>query len=299
MPRHDIFVFFDSRSTGVGSLFAIVNPDNISDYLQPESEDRLPIMPVGRAIPVIIPNHSLLSRPIIQSSTRQHAFCYHNVSIKIERFQVVPVTCIGTFCDALDMYQKGVRNNSRRCACFKTQHNSGYFCIKCFITVQISKEKQIVVSDHTSKKFTSFFMKRGNIDCPTVHEVFLHRKAMILLDETLSKIVKLVNNGGVVTSDSGPNEPHCKGWDVIGWSRRGVADDAADTEDTGVFNAAKKAKFTSSECTYHLSSITPTFIPKDDASIVPLQLDLKRLATVGIENYSNADVVARDANGIG
>jgi hypothetical protein len=204
---------------GVGCIFILVKPHASTNYLG--SGEDLPIIPhCVNCIPIIntfqqtVPNCEM--QYPLPGQTR--FFAQTGIEIKVTNAEGLMGTCKGCFCD-----RQAPTDLSLACGCFQSKVSTPGV-INCDVTFPVPLT--IVESGKlTVVNFKSFMF--SNILCKDVSITVDQMKSTPYTDSLKPKvnaIVDYINTNG--------------GWNLIGWVRTGVTQEAGTEEDIASFNTA-------------------------------------------------------------
>lgn len=257
-------------------------------------------------IPVNLENLRLPQKKVDDSSDYQHAFCLHNVKITPFNVHVIDVKCADRLCDALDQYANG--KLALKCACYSLSKREGHVSGVFNLKFETTDGKSFVVSNHTSKSFTKYFMQGQELPVGLKATKFAHaqnRRTMLQFRRSVQNVLHYVNTGGTlpegvaIAPHAAPNaqpEPisdedrkKLSGFTVHGWVKRGtIADQASDVPLRS--NEPRRRVDAAGDYVYHVTSIRPTsesFI-NGLGGLNALRFDVRALLTGGLRTNNAA-----------
>ena len=226
--------------TAPGALIAIVRPEQVTETLG-SGDDAIPII-ILRTPPQVFTLRDKVHLPIsryVDTSTRQHAFCIPGVIVDLTLMNWFKSSCHGLFCDSLDM----ANLDGSICACYTRSDTTSRCVLNLHLCLrpQDGMGEQFYVRNFSSKSFTKFCLKDGSLpgddDVQILNHFANHETALDQMEE----LFKFVNENG--------------GWTVLAWSKMGTTKDASQVDDV---NQYRKGSISKTECTYHLTKLSPT-----------------------------------------
>ena len=226
--------FRDNGVCTIGTLFAIVNPDPIENYMQ-----GIPMITTKERAIILQP---FVHRPVAMSNdiggNEMKAFVVTGTDISIGRIVCIDTPCSGRFCDR----QRPEENLTRRsCGCFSNKASRSNVTALHTVVFSTADGERKMMQSFSSLKFMDLYLT-GNMSIDVrasqLHHGSDHYES---ISDTIGDIVQLINLDG--------------GWTVHGWGKKGFINDSSlvgnDSNETDTRVVAQ-------EVTTHIVHIHPT-----------------------------------------
>ena len=269
------------------------SPSSISSWM---GDDHLPLLTIpGTIVPVNLDNVRLHNKCVVETSNLQHAFSFDNMNIDLGGIHILDIQCCGTLCDAIGMYTNG--KLATKCSCYALSKRDADITGVFDLRLTTSDGKVMIVRNHTSKKFTRFFMKNQKLVIGLNAASFYDRRVMNELRQKMEAMLTFINSGDFADIVTPQMRMKGKGFSVQGWVRRGTIIDLAADQPVGAGQKNESRRMVpSSDLSYHITSIVPTC---RDPGLLPL-LDGMRYnagALLDVINEHENNNVADDGTG--
>ena len=188
--------FRDNGICTIGTLFGIVNPDPIENYMQ-----GIPMITTKERAIILQP---FVHRPVPMSNdiggNEMKAFVVTGTDISISRIVFIDTPCSGRFCDR----QRPEENLTRRsCGCFSNKASRSNITALHTVVFSTADGEKKLMQNFSSLKFMDLYLS-GNMSID-VRASQLHHGSDHYEDitDTVENIVELINSDGVgVKKDS-------------------------------------------------------------------------------------------------
>lgn len=236
-----------------GAVIAVDEPSRIESWLGGNGFASIPIIELPSPVLIVDKAASSFSMPEVPHNVRltnMQGFRYSKVLLTNVEVKIIDVNCMGKLCDCLGVFSQGVVSSS--CSCYSAATRLGRTVALVTMRVLSFPAEEdatpallFVVSNFTSRRFTSFFCENGCMPAD-VSASTLGRRASKLFGRAVRRMVERVNNEA--------------GWSVSGWARRGFVRDmnaSNTTSNQGQGGASASTQIVSSNLMFHPISIIP------------------------------------------
>ena len=234
----------------IGDMFVIVEPDPSTSFIS----NSMPIVKTDyQIIPVALPPTRLLPRvevPDVMGLNTSKYFIIHNAIIQFTGVNIVKSYCTeGNMCDYRLPHLKS-------CACWR-QHNRRFIDADYVLKLHVRVKYVDTMGQTKTLPRTTNWSSRHFTDM-----VFDHRMPMDPLSQNQDQVImtairrKMAELARYVNVDA----PRARrGWTVVGWYRRGMTSDSAETA-----QADDKVAAAVENTTMHIVRIKPAYLTLDE-----------------------------------
>ena len=227
--------FRDNGVCTISTLFAIVNPDPIENYMQ-----GIPMITTKERAIILQPMvHRPIAMPNDIGGNEMKAFVVSASEISIGRIVFIDTPCSGRFCDR----QRPEENLTRRsCGCFSNKASRSNVTALHTIIFTTANGDRKMMHNFSSLKFMELYLT-GNMSIDIRASQLHHGNEYYEnIVDAVEEIVEMINQDG--------------GWTVYGWGKKGFINDQSLVGND--FSNDNDSRVVAQEVTTHVVHIHPT-----------------------------------------
>ena len=139
--------------------------------------DATPPSATNSVVPVDLKDVRIAKKKVVEGLNYQRAFCYKNIRVDIGNVHMISINCVCHLCQALEIYSGG--KLATKYSCYSISKRD--LDITAIFQLKLIRYDETVMhaTNHTSKKFTKFFMHDQNLHIGLTISYFYERHLKI------------------------------------------------------------------------------------------------------------------------